>query len=156
MVSSAPIQPKDPRSSNRRALLLAACIAMLSAGCAGMNAPRAPSAALARYQAVAGAPVASMPFLRMDSWEPLDDSYLVVWTNPHQAYLLRVWPNCDWLVSAPTIALTSSVNRVDARFDKVLVPHHQQCPIEEIRPIDVAALKRARAAERAAQSPSGK
>ena len=156
MTPSTPIQCKVLRSSNRGAWLLAAWIAMLGVGCAGMNAPRAPSAALARYQAVAGAPVNSMPFLRMDSWEPLDDSYLVVWTNPHQAYLLRVWPNCDWLVSAPTIALTSSVNRVDARFDKVLVPHHQQCPIEEIRPIDVAALKRARAAERAAQSPSGK
>jgi hypothetical protein len=153
---SDPIERKIPRSAKHRAYFVTACTAMLVAGCASMNAPRTPSAALARYQAVAGAPVASMPFQRMDSWEPLDDSYLVVWTNPHQAYLLRVWPNCDWLVSAPTIALTSSVNRVDARFDKVLVPHHQQCPIEEIRPLDMAAYKRARAAERAAQSPSGK
>lgn len=146
----------NQRLSNPLAWLLSAGIAMLPIACASMQSPRTPEAALARYQAVAGAPVASMPFLRMDSWEALDDEYLVVWTNPRQAFLLRVWPNCSWLVSSPTIALTSSVNRIDARFDKVLVPHHEQCPIAEIRPLDLIAYKRLRAAEHAAQSPSGK
>jgi hypothetical protein len=150
-----PIQRKVLHSSNHLAWLLAACVAMLPAACASMDSHSSPGQVLARYQAVAGAPVDSMPFLRLDSWQPLDDEHLVVWTSPREAYLLKVWPNCAWLVPAPSIGLTSTVHRVYVNLDKVLVPRHQECPISEIRPIDVAALKRARAAERAAQSPSG-
>ncbi len=156
------VERRIPHSVKHCAWLVATCTAVLTAGCASMSSPREPGRDLARYQAVAGAPVDSMSFWRLDSWEPLDDEHLVVWTSPREAYLLKVWPNCDWMVIVPSIGLTSSVHRVYKNIDKVIVPSrlnerfaNRQCPISEIRPIDVPAYKRALVAERAAQPSSG-
>jgi hypothetical protein len=137
--------------------------AALLTSCADAPSKPDPHSSLARYERFAGAPVDSMAFIRLDSWQPLDDEHLVVWTHPREAYLLKVWPNCDWMAAAPAIGLTSSVHRVYANVDKVVVPvrhdlvppDRRQCQISEIRPIDIPAYKRARAAERASQGSSG-
>lgn len=140
-----------------RSLLRAAEIALATlaiAACASAPAKPDPRSPLALYQSAAGAPVLSMPFFRLDSWQPLDDEHLVVWTNSRTAWLLRVWPTCNDLELAPRIGLTSSVKTVHAKFDKVLLSRHRECPIDEIRPIDLSAYKRARAEARAAQAAS--
>jgi hypothetical protein len=133
---------------------------MSLAACADAPSKPDPHSSLAQYERFAGAPVDSMPFMRLDSWQPLDDEHVVIWTSPREAYLLKVWPNCDWMVITPSIGLTSSVHRVYKNFDKVIVPSRlhgglpdQQCPISEIRPIDLPAYKKARATERAAEPP---
>ncbi len=155
----------EPMRNTCRAIgrsLAVAAIVLALAACADTPGKRDPGSTLAQYRQFAGAPVDSMPFIRLDSWQPLDDEHLVVWTNPREAYLLTIWPNCDWMTIAPAIGLTSSVHTVYRNIDKVIVPSrlnarfpNQECPISEIRPIDLAAYKKARAAERAAQSRSG-
>ena len=154
-----------PRLRSETSPVLHACaiavVAMALAACADSPSKPDPHSTLAQYQQFAGTPIDSMDFIRLDSWQPVDDQHLVIWTSPREAYLLTVWPNCDWMVITPDIALTSSVHRVYKNIDKVIVPSrlnarfpNQQCPISEIRPIDLPAYKRARAAEHAAQSQS--
>ena len=142
-------------SSRTRWALFAAGLALAVAGCAGMSSTRAPSEALTRYQSVAGPSVQFLPFWRLEEWEAVDDEHLVVWTSRREAWLLQVWPNCNGLISSPTIALTSSVHRVYANIDKVLLAQHEVCRIQDIRSIDVAALKRAREAAKSGQASPG-
>ena len=130
---------------------LASICALALAACASSPTKPDPHSDMALYRAAAGAPVESFDFWRLDSWQHLDDEHLVVWTKPHEAWLLTIWPGCRRMDTANTIALTSSTHRVYARFDKVLVGRHEQCPISEIRPVDLAAYKRARADMRAAR-----
>ena len=113
--------------------------AILLSACAGNPAQRADEQ-LQRYLAVAGAPVKSFRYFSFNSWTPLGREHLVVWTKPREAWLIQVKPLCQDLNFAQSIALTSSLNRVYARFDKVLVRDYT-CRIDSIRPIDVGALK---------------
>ena len=100
------------------------------------------SAKLALYRSHAGAPVPSFHFFgRLDSWTPLGDSAVAVWTRPNEAYLLTLFGPCNGLEFTPFIGLTSSVGTVSARFDKVLVRDtgsiNMPCTIQQIQPLDV-------------------
>ena len=141
--------------SRARCAFFAGSLAFALAAGIGTASARTPNEALVRYQSVAGPSVKFLPFWQLEEWEAVDDEHLVVWTNRREAWLLEVWPNCNGLITSPTIALTSSVHRVYANLDKVLLEHHEVCRIQDIRPIDVAALKRAREAEKSAQASSG-
>ncbi|MFZ5657102.1 MAG: DUF6491 family protein [Pseudomonadota bacterium] len=130
-----------------RALTPILAIALL-AGCASHPARR-DGQNLALYRQHAGAPVDSFSYLgRFDSWTPLEDEALVVWTSPSRAWLLDVYGPCNDLRFAHAVKLSSSTGRVHARFDRVTplatgmppVP----CRIREIRPVDVPALREAR------------
>jgi hypothetical protein len=105
---------------------------------------------LALYRAHAAAPVQSFRyFSRIDGWTPLGDAAVAIWTRPNQAYLLEVDRPCPDLDFAQAITLTNQFGTVYSRFDKVIpltagggtepVP----CPIRQIRPLDVKALKSA-------------
>jgi hypothetical protein len=113
---------------------------------------------MALYRDHAGEPVRSFHFFgHIDSWTPLGDRAVVVWTRMNEAWLLDLGGACNGLQYTPMIGLTSSAGTVNARFDKVLVrdgsPVNVPCIIQSIRPVDVPALK---AAERAARAqPSG-
>jgi hypothetical protein len=101
---------------------------------------------LALHRSHAGEPVASFGFFgRLNGWTPLGDSALAVWTRPGEAWLLELSGPCPDLEYTQAIGLTSSVNRVHARFDKVLVhsPHaiNMPCFIDTIRPLDVKSLR---------------
>ncbi len=112
---------------------------LLLSACAG-NPVQRRQEQLQRYLAVAGEPVKSFRYFSLNSWTPLGKAHLAVWTKPREAWLIQVMPLCHDLDFAQSIALTSSLNRVYARFDKVLVRDYT-CRIESIRPIDVGALK---------------
>jgi hypothetical protein len=126
------------------ALLSAALVA-----CASAPARReADLAQQALYRSHAGAPVRSFHFFgRIDSWIPLGDRAVVVWTRSNEAWLLDLDGPCNGLDFTPAIGLTSSAGTVSARFDKVLVRDpgavNLPCVIADIRPIDVPALKAA-------------
>lgn len=130
---------------NVRALagLLAATLAL--GGCAsgtGLD----DAGKLALYRAHAGAPKDSFTFFgSLNGWTPLGDSALAVWTRPGEAWLLELRGPCQDLDFSPAIGLTSSINRVHARFDKVLVRSPGSidvpCYIDTIRPLDVKALR---------------
>lgn len=124
--------------------LVAAC---LLCACASRPADR-DAAALARYEAAAGEPVASFRFQRLDGYTVLGPDRVVIWTRPREAFLLAVDGPCSELPWVSGIGLTSNLGSVYARFDAVLAGR-ERCRIREIRPVDVAAL---REAERKARS----
>jgi hypothetical protein len=138
-------------------MLLAAALA----ACASTPGQQAGDAAkLALYRAHAGAPVRSFHFFgRLDSWTPLDDRTVAVWTRPSEAWLLDLDGTCNGLEFTPFIGLTSSAGTVSARFDKVLVRNtggiNLPCTIQAIRPLDVKAIKQAERGEHdASQAPA--
>ena len=109
---------------------------------------------LALYRDHAGEPVPSFNYFgSINGWTPLGDTAIAVWTRPREAWLLELHGPCSGLQSTPAIALTNTMNRVSARFDKVLVRDtgssmDMPCTIREIRPLDVNAI---RAAEKQAR-----
>jgi hypothetical protein len=113
------------------------------------------SSALARYTKFAGEPVKQFTWLgRFDSWEPLSNDQLVVYTTPTEAYLLKVWGPCRDLPFATTMGLSSTGRTVYSGLDSVVV-RGQRCPISEVRPVDVKKMREEMKAQRAekAQAP---
>jgi len=135
--------------------LLAACAssrpATEAAGTSAGAANSAPPAttqqrALARYQAYAGRPVNSFTWLgRFDSWEPLGNDHLLVYTRPNEAYLLKVRGPCHLQFATGPIGITSANSTVYVGLDSIAVNTGVggpwQCPIDEIRPLDVHGMK---------------
>jgi len=132
-----------------------ACVVACLAACAGT--PRlSDSQKYALYRDHAGEPVKSFRYFgNINGWTPLDERSLVVWTRPNQAYLLELTGPCRDLGYAPAITLTNMMGEVSARFDKVLVRGGGSVPsipcwIEEIRPVDVKAVRQAQSEMRQA------
>ena len=122
---------------------LAAALAL--SGCAS-DSGLGTAERLALYQAHAGEPVNSFRYFgSLNGWTPLGDSALAVWTRPSEAWLLSLHGPCQDLEFTPAIGLTSRMNQVHARFDKVIAhsgnPMRLPCHIREIRPLDVKALR---------------
>ncbi len=125
------------------AAMLAAALAL--SGCASdLGLRTAEKRAL--YEAHAGAPVSSFRYFgSINGWTPLGEEALAVWTRPSEAWLLTLQGPCPDLEFAPAIGLTSQMNQVHARFDKVIAhgsgSMRLPCHIREIRPLDVKALR---------------
>ena len=123
-----------------RLTLAGIAVAVVLAACAS-GPPRVTSdQTLERYQSYAGEPVGEFTFTRIDSWESLDDSHIVLRTGPNDAYLLTVYATCRDLRFAHTIGIVSAMGHTLSRFDKVKVGR-DTCPIREIRPLDVKQMK---------------
>jgi hypothetical protein len=146
------------KSESRIAGVASLLLAMALASCASTPEKLASDAAQqSLYRTHAGAPVRSFHFFgHIDSWTPLDDKSVVVWTRPTEAWLLDLSGPCNGLSFAPAIGVTSSGGTVSARFDKVLVrdngPVNIPCIISEIRPIDVKAVRAEQRAAREAKA----
>ncbi|TWT18519.1 hypothetical protein FQY83_14160 [Luteimonas marina] len=122
---------------------LAAMLAL--AGCASTG-KLGDAEKLALYRAHAGEPVDNFSYFgSINGWTSLGDSALAVWTRPGEAWLLELQGPCMDLSSTPVIGLTSNMNRVHARFDKVMVRSpgsmNIPCHIGQIRPLDVKTLR---------------
>lgn len=128
-------------------LTMLALIAALAA-CASAS-KLSDSQRYALYRDHAGEPVKSFRYFGdINGWTPVDDTSLVVWTRPSEAYLLELTGPCRDLDYAPAITLTNMMGEVSARFDKVIVRgggavRGMPCFIEEIRPVDVKAVRQA-------------
>ena len=137
--------------------LIAACAGSRPAGEAtGATASGATTAApataqqraLARYEAYASRPVKSFTWLgRFDSWEPLGKDRLLVYTRPNEAYLLKVSGPCDVNSTIGPIGISSTNFTVYQGLDSIVVNSGRggggrwECPIDEIRPLDVRGMK---------------
>ena len=139
-------------------VLLAACASTRPAdggtaaavGARGGNGAPPPATAqeraLAQYSAYAGRPVKSFNWLgRFDSWEPLGKDHLLVYTRPNEAYLLGVSGPCDVRFASGPIGISSTNYTVYQGLDSITVRSGiggtWQCPIDEIRPLDVRGMK---------------
>jgi hypothetical protein len=133
-----------------RAALTAVMLVELLGACAGGNSdrpassPPPPSAqqrALEQYLGYAGPPIPYFVWLgHLYSWEPLGKDRLVVFTTTNEAYLLKVWPPCDFRFGGIGVGLTSRTNTVYARNDSVITGR-MRCPIDEIRKIDYPRMR---------------
>lgn len=122
--------------------------ALVLAACSSVPYAQRAAQRQAAYVAAAGAPVNHFNFFSLYSWEPLGDHQLAVYTHPNRAWLLDV-SRCPNLEFAQTIGLSSAVNQVSVRFDKVFAGGgYPPCWISQIRPIDVAKLRVAQQAQR--------
>ncbi|NZA26987.1 hypothetical protein H0E84_11395 [Luteimonas sp. SJ-92] len=124
--------------------ILLAALALAACASAGMR----DAEKLDLYRANAGEPVPHFQFFgRISGWTPLGDSAIAVWTKPREAWLLDLFGPCPDLPYAHAISLTSNMNRVNARFDKVMALNRGSmeipCNIREIRPLDVNAIREA-------------
>ena len=134
-------------------VFLVAIASLSVAACASVPYAQRISARQAAYTAAAGAPVRSFRFFELYSWEPLGDSQLAIYTRPSEAYLVSVMGPCPELEFTNAIGLTSNLNEVQVRFDKVLTGRRDfPCTIGEIRPVDLARLKSVEHEQRKIQS----
>lgn len=145
----------------------AAALCALLAGCAGIPLHASDQEVRDHYNAYAGEPIGQFTWLdrHFDSWQPVGRDELVLFTNPSDAYLIKVYPPCDNLQFVTRIGLTSTADTVSSRFDSVIVRQglgpSWRCQIAEIRKVDYRRMKadmrldaqRAREAKAAATAP---
>ncbi len=140
-------RPNAKTSGGARVLAAAVLGAALLAGCASSGLKGEDKYAL--YAVHAGAPVNSFNYNgSINSWTSLGDSAIAVWTRPSEAWLLDLSGPCPDLPYTTAIGVTSTMNRVSARFDKVLVGNRGAgiqipCHIQQIRPLDVKMIRAA-------------
>ncbi len=141
-----------------RTMLAAVTAALVLAGCA--TGRLSDTERLALYQQHAGAPVNQIRYLDPMGWDRIDDQHVVLQMRPNESWLLRLSGPClQWGTGSPFIGLSSFSGMTLSRFDKVIAPGSPQisCLIQEIRPLDVKALKAGEKAlrEKAAAQTSG-
>ncbi len=128
-------------------MLLGGCASTQPVGGGGSAAAMTQESALARYSAYAGPPLRSFTWLgHFYSWEALGRDKLLVYTTPSEAYLLKVSAPCDLRFVIYRVGLTSTAGTVYTGLDSVTVDNAAagapwQCPIDEIRQVDVRRMK---------------
>ncbi|MBN8885828.1 MAG: hypothetical protein J0I77_08920 [Rudaea sp.] len=95
---------------------------------------------LDRYLQFAGAPVDEFPFWSLYQWELVGSDKVVVWSTVKNAYLLSVAQPCTKLQWAKAIGVTSNQRHVVSRAFDFVTASGESCKIEQIRPIDYAAM----------------
>lgn len=126
--------------------LLLSILLLLLAACSGLGPRERDAQRLAEYEGYAGEPIEGFSYFTLQRFVSLGRYDLVVYTRINEAFLLTVEPPCSGLEFAKAIGLSATGNRVSRRFDFVRF-ENQQCRIEQIRPIDVRAMKQARHAD---------
>jgi hypothetical protein len=119
--------------------------ALLLAGC--MSGGQTREQKLASYQAHAGAPVRQIRYYNPVGWEEVDDEHILLTMRPRETYLMRLSGPClDYDAGSPVLVVSSTAGYVASGFDRVSVgPSRLSCRIEEIRPVDVQAMRAAEA-----------
>lgn len=109
---------------------------------------------LAIYEANAGEPVKQIRYYNAMGWDRIDDQHVLLNMRPSETWLLKVSGPClDWGSASPVLRLSSSGPYVMAKLDRILtVGSPVSCRIEEIRPVDVKAVRAAEDARRAQAS----
>ena len=109
---------------------------------------------LAMYQANAGEPVKQIRYFNAMGWDRGDDQHVVLNMRPKESWLVKVSGPClDWGRGSPVLRLSSTGPYVMAKFDRILTEGSPaSCRIEEIRPVDVKAMRAARDAATAQAS----
>ena len=127
-----------------KTIFAALSAALLLAGCA--TGRLSDSERLALYQQHAGAPVNQIRYQQPMGWDRIDDQHVVLQMRPNESWLLRLSGPClQWGNGSPFIGLSTFSGMTLSRFDKVIAPGSQQlsCLIQDIRPLDVKALRAA-------------
>ena len=136
-----------------KGLILVVATALLSA-CASTGLPEATRLAL--VEAHAGAPVNQIRYSNPMGWSRVDAQHVLLDMRPRETWLLTLTGGClDWGGGSPGLLVQSQTGFLLGKFDSVqLVGSPVSCRINEIRPVDMQAV---RAAEKQLrdQPPSG-
>lgn len=132
-----------------KAWIISAMIAFGLASCASYRLSDVDRLAL--YEAHAGAPVQRINYVTPIGWVKVDDQHIALDMRPGESWLLTLSGPClQWNGSSQAISLSPTAGIVLSKFDQVHFSGAQMsCRIEEIRPIDVKALRDAERALRA-------
>lgn len=100
---------------------------------------------LALYESHAGAPVEKINYTTPIGWDRVDDQHVALDLRPGERWLLTLSGPCLRLGNgASSLRLAPLAGMVLSRFDRVEVSGSQiGCRIEEIRPVDLPALRAA-------------
>ena len=124
-----------------RNLSLLVPMALAMAGCATMtDAER-----LAQIQSYAGDPVKQIRYFAPQGWEEVDEDHIILSMRPSETYLVRLSGPClDYDNGAAVMLVTNTAGWIQNKFDYVSFGREGfRCRIEEIRPVDVAAMRAA-------------
>ena len=136
-----------------KGLLVVIATALLSA-CATTGLPEATRLAL--VEAHAGEPVKQIRYTAPMGWSRVDAQHVLLDMRPRETWLLTLTGQClDWGSGAPGLIVKSQTGFLLGKFDSVqTVGSNVTCRIDEIRPVDMKAV---RAAEKQLrdQPPSG-
>ena len=135
-------------------VLLAVLVTALLASCASTRLPEATRLAL--VEAHAGEPVNQIRYSNPMGWSRVDGQHVLLDMRPRETWLLTLTGGClDWGSSSPGLLVKSHTGFSLGKFDSVqTVDSPVTCRIDEIRPVDMKAV---RAAEKQLrdQAPSG-
>jgi len=130
----------------KRWILLASLAPALLAACSAFGPRESDAQVLSRYVEHAGPPIEKFTYLgRIDGWQSLSRTQLLLHTGVNSAYLLTAAQPCSNLRFANAIGITRTGQTVSRRFDSVLVGK-ERCMITQIRPVDYRAVKQQRRA----------
>ena len=134
-------------------LLVVTATALLAA-CASTGLPDATRLDLVK--AHAGEPVRQIRYRDPMGWSQVDDRHVLLDMRPRETWLLTLTGGClDWGSGSPLLAVQSQTGFLLGKFDSVqLVGSPIRCQIDEIRPVDMKAV-RAAEKELRAQASSG-
>ena len=100
------------------------------------------------YVAYAGEPVPQVRYSQLSNWKRIDDTHLVIWTKPTQAYLLTLGNVCTETAGAVSLQLrgTDGMSGVLKSGFGEVIAGRQRCRVQQIQPVDLARMKADRAA----------
>ena len=130
-----------------KTLLALALVAAMASGCASGLSRSSGDQVLERYEPYIGEPIRGFTAFRMQSWQPVSRTQLILWTGINDAYLLTVSNNCPELMFTDSVRVTSTASNIST-LDQVLV-RGDRCLIQKIQPIDVRTMKADRQADKA-------
>jgi hypothetical protein len=120
-------------------LLALALTAAVASGCTSGLSRSSGDRVLERYESYIGEPIRGFTAFRMQSWQPVSRTQLILWTSINDAYLLTVTNNCPELMFTDSVQVTSTASGIST-LDQVRVGG-DRCPIEKIQPIDIRAWR---------------
>lgn len=123
--------------------LLVVIGAVLLAACASSRLPEATRLAL--VEAHAGAPVNQIRYRNPMGWSRVDGRHVLLDMRPRETWLLTLSGAClDWGSSSPGLLVKSQTGFSLGKFDSVqAVGSPVTCRIDEIRPVDMTAVRAA-------------
>jgi hypothetical protein len=120
-------------------LLALALTAAVAGGCTSGLSRSSGDRVLERYESYIGEPIRGFTAFRMQSWQPVSRTQLILWTSTNDAYLLTVSNNCPELMFTDSVQVTSTASGIST-LDQVRVGG-DRCPIQKIQPIDIRAWR---------------
>jgi len=97
----------------------------------------------ARFSRFAGAPTDKFTMVDMYQWQVVGPQDVVIWPTIKEAFLIKVDQPCSRLQWTHALGVTQSQKwTVSRRFDFVTAGG-DRCRIVEMRPVDIAAMRKA-------------